>query len=146
MISQDNGYRAQYHGPWQASRTVLRRLEALLCLLTIVAQLTLVVVHSWEVSIEEGAISVTGVSRAFLTEARGAPAISKAATVPRRKAHDPLLCSLCQLFSQAKNGLAPHGPGIVLLQTSLPVLLDSSFHSAALELVVSAPRAPPSFL
>src|SRR5437867_240152 len=110
------------------------------------AQLALVVAHSWEVSIEEGAISATRVSRAFLKDARGAPAIAKAAIVPRRNAHDPLLCPVCQLLSQAKNGLAPHGPGLCLLQTSFTVLLGSSFHSAALDLAVSAPRAPPYFL
>jgi hypothetical protein len=146
VISQAHGYRAQCHGPWQASRTVSRRLEALFCLLIILAQLALVVAHSWEVSVEEGAISAARTSRAFLKDARGAPALSKAATVPRRHAHDPLLCPLCQLLSQAKNGLAPHGPGIFLPQTSFMVLLGSSFHSSDLDRAAAAPRAPPYFL
>ena len=50
VLSQGKEYRAQCHRPWQASRTGLRRLEALLCLLIITAQLALVVAHSWEAS------------------------------------------------------------------------------------------------
>jgi hypothetical protein len=146
LISQANAYRARRHAPWQASRTILHRLEALLCLLIIMAQLVLVVAHSWEIALEEGAISVTRASRAFLRDARGTTAIAKAATVPRRNAHDPLLCPLCQLLSQARHGLAPHGPGMLLPQTCFPVLPDSSCYSASLDLAVSAPRAPPSFL
>ena len=146
MISHNNGHRAQRHGPWQVRYTVLRRLEALLCLLLIMAQLALVVAHSWEVSVEEGAIAVTRVSRALLKDATGATALSKAATIPRRNAHDSLLCPVCQLLSQAKNGLALPGPGISLSQTSFAVLLDSSFPSFDFDLAVSAPRAPPSSL
>ena len=143
MISKDKGYRAKCHGLWQASRTVARRLEALFCLLIIMAQLVLVVAHNWEGSVEEGTLSVTRVSRAFLKDARGTPAIAKAATVPRRTAHDPLLCPVCQLLSQAKSGLAPHGPGIFLLPTSFTVLPGSSLSRFALDLAAPAPRDPP---
>ena len=119
MISQAQGYRAKRHGPWQASRTVWHRLEALLCLLIIMAQLALMVAHSWEVFFDEGAVATTRVSRAFLTDATGTPTILKAAIVPRRNAHDPLLCPTCQLLAQAKNGLMPHGPEVSLPETSL---------------------------
>jgi hypothetical protein len=143
VVSQEKGYRAKCHSPWQASRTVLRRLEALLCLLIITAQLALVVGHSWEVFLEEGAVATARVSRAFLTDATGATAVSKAATIPRRNAHDSLLCPVCQLLSQARHGLAPHDPGILFSQTSCMALLGSSYHSSQLDLAVSAPRAPP---
>jgi hypothetical protein len=146
LVSQDKGYRAKCHRPWQASRPVLRRLEALLCLLIITVQLALVVGHSWEVFVEEGAVAIAQGSRAFLQDATGAAAISKAATIPRRHAHDSLLCPVCQLLSQARHGLAPHDPGIVFSQTSFMALLGSSYHSSQLDLAVSAPRAPPSCL
>jgi hypothetical protein len=143
LISRAKGYRAKRHGPWQVSRTVWRRLEALLCLLIIMAQLALIVAHSWEVFLEEGAVATTRVSRAFLKDATGAPTISKAAVVPRRNAHDPLLCPTCQLLAQAKNGLTPHGPEASLPETSFAAFLDCSCHSSDLDLAVSAPRAPP---
>jgi hypothetical protein len=146
VVSQDNGYRAKCHRPWPASRTGLRRLAALLCLLIITAQLALVVAHSWEVFLEEGAIATARISRAFLQDATGATALSKAATIPRRNAHDPLLCPACQLLAQARHALAPHGPGIFLAQTSFTALPGSSYYSSHLDLAVSAPRAPPSCL
>ena len=108
VLSQGKEYRAQCHRPWQASRTGLRRLEALLCLLIITAQLALVVAHSWEVAGRCGSdlrhLPPSKKTRAVLT------VISKAATVPRRTSHDPLLCSVCRLLSQVKNGIALHGP------------------------------------
>ena len=146
MISHPKGHRAKRHEPWQTHRTVLQRLEALLCLLIIMVQLVLVVAHSWEVALEEGAIAVPRASRALLADATAATALSKAATSPRRNAHDPLLCPVCQLLAQAKNGLAPPDPGIVVSQTSFVVPLRSSCARADLALSLSAPRAPPSFL
>ena len=146
VLSQGKEYRAQCHRPWQASRAGLRRLEALLCLLIIAAQLALVVAHSWEGFFEEGAVATAPVSRAFLTDAPGATALAKAATIPRRNAHDALLCPVCQLLSQARHGLAPHDPGIFFSQTSLTAFLSSSCPRSHLALAISAPRAPPSFL
>jgi hypothetical protein len=146
VVSQDKGYRAKCHSPWQARRTGLRRLEALLCLLIITAQLALVVVHSWEVLFEERAVATARVSRAFLTDATGATTLSKAATLPRRHAHDPLLCPVCRLLSQARHVLAPHDPGMLFSQTRLKILLGSSCPRSHLALAVSAPRAPPSCL
>jgi len=119
-----------------------RRIEALLCLLTIIAQLALAVAHTWEVAVD----AATSTARAVQKDARGATAIAKVATVPRRASHDPLLCPVCQLLSQARNGIAPHGPGVFPLQTSFTVLLGSAFHSSGIDLAASAPRAPPYFL
>ena len=120
-----------------------RRIEALLCLLTIIAQLALAVAHSWEVAVDAAATSTT---RAVQKDARDATAIAKVATVPRRASHDPLLCPVCQLLSQARNGIAPHGPGVVLLQTCFMVLQGSAFHRSGIDLAASAPRAPPYLL
>jgi hypothetical protein len=120
-----------------------RRIQALLCLLTIIAQLALAITHSWEVAIDAAATSTT---RAFQKDAGDATAIVKVATVPRRTSHDPLLCPVCQLLSQTKNGMAPHGPGVVLLQTRFTVLLDSAFYSSGLDHAAAVPRAPPYLL
>jgi hypothetical protein len=120
------------------------RIEAFFCLLTIVAQLALAVTHSWEVPVDDA--DVPSAIRAFQKDASGATVISKAATIPRRASHDPLLCPVCRLLSQAKNGIAPHSPGIVPLQTRFTVLLDSAFHSSGIVHAASAPRAPPYFL
>ena len=143
MIPWDSRYRAQRHGPLQARHKVSRRIEALFCLLIIMAQLALVVAHSWEVPVDAAAMSATRAFQAFLKDARGATAIAKVATVPRRNAHDPLLCPVCQLLSQAKNGIAPHSPGIFPLQTSFTFLLGSTFHDSGIDLAASVPRAPP---
>ena len=146
MISQTNGYRAKRHGPWPVKRTVSRRIEALFCLLIIMAQLALVMAHSWEVPVDAVAIPATRAFQALLKDTGRTTVIAKVATVPRRNAHDPLLCPVCQLLSQARYGLAPHSPGISLLQTSFTVFLGSAFHSSELDLAASAPRAPPYFL
>ena len=143
LIFWGNRQRAQHYGSSKVRPKVSRRIEALLCLLTIIAQLAFAVAHSWEVAVDTAATSAT---HAIQKDATGAPVIAKAATVPRRTSHDPLLCPVCQLLSQARNGIAPHGPGVALFQTGLTVLLSSSFHSSGIDLAASAPRAPPYFL
>ena len=143
LISWDNRQRTRHYGSTQGRPKTSRRIEVLFCLLTVIAQLALAVAHSWERPVDA---AVTSVTRASQQDASGAAAIAKAATVPRRVSHDPLLCSVCQLLSQAKNGMAPHGPGIFLLRTSYPVLLSFAFHSSGIDHAASAPRAPPYFL
>ena len=143
LISWGNRQRAQHYGSSKVRHKVSRRIEALLCLLTIIAQLAFAVAHSWEVAVDTAAPSAT---HAIQKDATGAPVIAKAATVPRRASHDPLLCPVCQLLSQARNGIAPHGPGVFPLQTSFTVLLGSAFHSSGIDLAASAPRAPPYLL
>src|SRR5262249_17153941 len=96
--------------------------------------------------VEAVALSVT---RAFHAVPKGtgdAMTLSKVATAPRRGLHDPSLCPVCQMLSQARNGLAPHGPRVVLLHTSLALLLDTASSHSSLDLAASAPRAPPYFL
>jgi len=143
LSSWDNRQRAQHYGSSKVRPKVSRRIEALLCLLTIIAQLVFAVAHSWEVAVDAAATSAT---RAFQKDATGATTIAKAATAPRRVSHDPLLCPVCQLLSQAKNGMAPHGPGVALFQTRFTVLLGSSFHSPGLDHAAAVPRAPPYLL
>jgi len=146
LISWDNQHRVQYQRPVKVRHTASRRLRAFLCLLTLMAQLALIVAHSWEMPVESVALSVTRAFHALPTGTGDAMALSKVATASRRWLHDPLLCPVCQMLSQAKNGIAPHGPGVVLLQTSFALLLGSAFHRSSLDLAVSAPRAPPYFL
>jgi hypothetical protein len=119
------------------------RIETFFCLLTIIAQFVLAVGHSWEAAVDTG---VTSANPAFQKDASGATGISKAATVPRRTSHDSLLCPVCRLLSQVKNGIALHGSRIFLLQTRLTVLLDSAFHSSGIDHATAVPRAPPYFL
>ncbi len=146
MISWDNLHRVQRQRPVKVRYTASRRLMAFLCLLTLMAQLALIVAHSWEMPVEAVALSVTRAFHALPTGPGDAMALSQGATASRRWLHDPLLCPVCQMLSQAKNGIAPHGPGVVLLQTSFALLLGSAFHRSSLDLAVSAPRAPPYFL
>ena len=115
-----------------------------MCLLTLLAQLALAVGHSWEVSVEAAAASAALTLQRSPTGTGDTTALSKVPTVPRRGSHDPLLCTICQFFSQAKHGIAPCGTGISLLETSFALLLGSSFHSSDLDFAASAPRAPPS--
>ena len=143
LSSWENRQRAQHYGSSKVRPKVSRRIEALLCLLTIIAQLVFAVAHSWEVPVDAAATSAT---RTFQKDATGAPVIAKVATVPRRVSHDPLLCPVCQLLSQAKNGIAPHGPGVALCQTRFTVLLISSFHSSGLDHAAAVRRARPYLL
>ena len=143
LISWGNRQRAQHYGSSKVRPKVSCRIEALLCLLTIIAQLVFAVAHSWEVAVDAAAASAT---RAVQKDAGDATAIAKVATVPRRASHDPLLCPVCQLLSQARNGIAPHGPGVFPLQTSFTVLLGSAFHSSGIDLAAAVPRAPPYLL
>src|SRR2546428_256414 len=110
------------------------------------AQVALVVTHSWEMPVEAVALAVTRALHTLPTGTGDAMALSKAATASRRWLHDPLLCPICQILSQARNGIAPHSPRVVLLQTSFALFLGSTFHSSSLDLAASAPRAPPFFL
>ena len=114
-----------------------------MCLLTLMAQLALIVAHSWEMPIEAVALSVPRAFHAVPQGTGDAMALSKVATASRRWLHDPLLCPICQMLSQTKSGIAPHGPRVVLLQTSLALLLGAAFSRPSLDLAVSAPRAPP---
>src|SRR2546428_12295322 len=98
LSSWDNRQCAQHYGSSKVRPKVSRRIEALLCLLTIIAQLVFAVAHSWEVAVDT---SATSAIRFFQKDATGAPLIAKAATVPRRASHDPLLCPVCPLLSQA---------------------------------------------
>ena len=143
LSSWDNRQRAQHYGSSKVRPKMSRRIEALFCLLTIIAQLAFAVAHSWEIPVDAAALSA---SRAFQKDATGATAIAKAATVPRRASHDPLLCPVCQLLSQARNGIAPHGPGVALCQIRFTVLLSSSFHSSGIDHAAAVPRAPPYLL
>src|SRR5712691_753470 len=119
---------------------------AFVCLLTLIAQLAFVVVHSWEIPVEAVALSVTRAFHAVPKGTEGATALSKVATVSRRGLHDPLLCPVCQILSQVKHSIAPHAPGVVPLPTSLAGLPGSTFASSRLDLAASAPRAPPCLL
>ena len=138
------GYWAGHQRPHRARREVSHRVQALVCLLTLLAQLAFAVTHTWEVSGEATAASAALVLQRSPTGTEDTTVLFKAAAAPRRESHDPLLCTICQFFSQAKHGIALYGTGIFLLETSFAFLLGSSFHGSDLELAASAPRAPPS--
>ena len=144
MISGDSRHRAGHQRTYRAKRKVSHRVQALVCLVTLFAQLALAVGHSWEVSIEAAAASAALAVQRSPSGTGDTTPIFKAATAPRRGSHDSLLCTICQFFSQAKHGIAPCGTGIFLLETSFALLLGSSFHSSDLDFAASAPRAPPS--
>ena len=129
-----------------ARSEISSRAGALLCVLALLVQLALAVEHTWEVSIEASAASAALASQQPSTGPGDTRALFKAVTVQRRTSHDPLLCPVCQLLSQAKNGIASHGPGVFLLQTSFTFLLGSTFHGSGIDLAASVPRAPPYFL
>jgi len=79
--------------PGRGARTVSRRIEALFCLLIIMAQLALVVAHSWEVPGDAAAMSATRAFQAVPSQTREVRRPSpRWKPVPRRNAHDPLLC------------------------------------------------------
>ena len=135
---------AGHQRPYRARREVSHRVQALACLLALLAQLALAVAHTWEVSGEATAASAALVLQRSLTGTEDTTVLFKAAAAPRRGSHDPLLCTICQFFSQAKHGIALYGTGIFLLETSYAFLLGASFHGSDLDLAASAPRAPPS--
>jgi hypothetical protein len=137
---------AGHQRPHVAKREPSYRAGALLCLLALLVQLALAVEHTWEVSIEATAASAALASQQSSTGPGDTRATFKAVKVQRRASHDPLLCPVCQLLSQAKIGLTSHSPGIFLLQTSLTVLLGSACHSSGIDLAASVPRAPPYLL
>ena len=140
------GYWAGHQRPHRARREVSHRVPALVCLLTLLAQLVLAVAHTWEVSGEAAAASAALALQRSPTGTGDTTVRFKAATVPRRGSHDSLLCTLCQFFSQAKHSIAPHSTDVFLLETSFALLLGSSFYSSDLDLAASAPRAPPFLL
>ena len=143
MIPWDNQHSVQRPRSSQARRTASRRLRAFVCLLTLLAQFALVVVHSWEMPVEAGALSVLRIFHTVPTGTGEAMALSTVATAARPWRHDPALCPVCQMLSQVTNGLTPSGPGVVLLHTSLALLPRPASSRTLLALAASAPRAPP---
>jgi hypothetical protein len=146
LISWTHRHRAGYPSPHGARGETTYRAGALLCLLALLVQLALAVEHTWEVSIEATAAAAALTSQQPSTGPGDTRATFKAVKAQRRASHDPLLCPVCQLLSQAKIGIAPHGPGIFPLQTSFTFLLGSTFHSSGIDLAASVPRAPPYLL
>ena len=146
MISWMLQHRAGPSRTHGARRETSYRAGALLCLLALLVQLALAVEHTWEVSIEATAASAALASQQPSTGPGDTRALFRAATVQRRMSHDPLLCPVCQLLSQAKNGITLQGPGVFLLPTSFAFLLGSAFHGSGIDLAASVPRAPPYFL
>jgi len=146
VISGDNRHRAGHQRTSRARREIAHRVQALVCLLTLLAQLALAVAHTWEVSIEAAAASAALAGQRSPSGSGDTTPIFKAAAAPRRGSHDSLLCTICQFFSQAKHGITSHNTGVFLLETSFACRLSSSFHGSDLDLTVSAPRAPPSLL
>ena len=139
-------HRAGHPRAHGARSVIWSRAGALLCLLALLVQLALAVEHTWDVSLEATAASAALASQQHSTGSGDTRAIFKAVKVQRRASHDPLLCPVCQLLSQAKIGIAPHGPGIFPLQTSCTFLLGSAFHGSGIDLAASVPRAPPYLL
>src|SRR2546429_964240 len=146
LISWTHQHRAGYPSPHGARRETMSRAGALLCLLALLVQLALAVEHTWEVSIEATAAAAALTSQQPATGPGDTRATFKAVKAQRRASHDPLLCPVCQLLSQAKIGITSHGPGVFLLPISSAFLLGSPFYSSDLDLATSAPRAPPYFL
>ena len=106
LISWTHQHRAGRPRPHGARREISSRAGALLCVLALLVQLALAVEHTWEVSREATAASAVLASQLSSTGPGDTRAIFKAVTVQRRAPHDPLLCSVCQLLSQAKIGIA----------------------------------------
>jgi hypothetical protein len=144
LISWDKRQRIQRQRPAQAGRTASRRMRALLCLLTLIAQLALAVAHSWEMPIEAAALSRTRAFHAFSKDTGGATALAKVATAPRRGLHDPSMCPVCQVFPQIRHGLGSTGLSISPPHCSLTYVPGCTLRHAGSDLTVSAPRAPPS--
>jgi hypothetical protein len=146
LISWTHQHRAGHPSSHGARRETTYRAGALLCLFALLVQLALAVEHAWDVSIEATAPSVALASQQSSTGPGDTRAIFKAVKGQRRASHDPLLCPVCQLLSQAKSGITSHGPGIFLLHTSFTFLLGSACHSSGIDLAASVPRAPPYLL
>jgi hypothetical protein len=146
LIPWTHQHRAGRRRPHGARREISYRAGALLCVLALLVQLALAVEHTWEVSRQATAVSAVLAAQLSSTGPGDTRAIVKAVTVQRRTPHDPLLCSVCQLLSQAKIGIHSHGPGVFLLRTNLAFLLSAAFHGSGIDLAASVPRAPPSFL
>jgi len=146
LIAWTPQHRAGHPRAHGARSAILSRAGALLCVLALLVQLALAVEHTWEVSLEASAASAALTSQQPATGSADARALFKAVKGQRRASHDPLLCSVCQLLSQAKIGIAPHGPGIFPLQTGFTFLLGFTFHGSGIDLAASVPRAPPYLL
>ena len=146
LLPWTHQHQAGHPGPHGTRREPLYRAGVLLCLLALLVQLALAVEHTWEVSLEATAASAALASQQPSTGPGDTRTIFKTVTVQRRASHDPLLCPVCQLLSQAKHGIAPYGPGIFPLQTSFTFLLGSTCHGSGIDLAASVPRAPPYLL
>jgi hypothetical protein len=145
LICWGNQSRVGAQGTHRMRRTMPRRVQAWLSLLVLMLQFVLVVAHTWEVPFETLASPVALTFYAPPTSAGHTTALSAVAIAPRRVSHDPLLCPVCQLLSQARNGILQCGPKVSLPQANFVFVLLWLPPLFGPDLSASVPRAPPSF-
>lgn len=120
------------------------RFAPFICLIALIFQVTLPAMHTWQVAIEQTAVSSQMPARAdvFATDQKGVWRSTPRA-IPSHPSHDPALCPVCEAFSHVREGALTQistldvpttHAGIAL---SLLLLRGDHFYPAA------SPRAPP---
>lgn len=119
-------------------------MKAFFCLLILIAQLALVVAHSWEMPVETAAILVIRAFDALPKGTGDAMALTKAATTPHRELHNPLLCPVCRILPQTRHSLMATGFSISLPHRSVTCVPGCTLRYVDHDLAAASPRAPPS--
>ena len=120
------------------------RLFALLCLLAMVLQLALPVVHAWYAA--AGGYGAAPQTPAWtLTVRAGAPSVLLASVDPalRHWHHDPALCQVCKTLTQARHYVLTPRQCHRHSQQPVPYPLPVAQYHGDLLAFATSPRAPP---
>ena len=117
---------------------------ALLCLLALVLQVALPLVHAWYAATGgDGAAPQTPAWT--LTVGAGTPPVLRASVdpAPRHWHHDPALCQVCQTLTQARNYVLTPACAIAIASNRVPCPLPVAQHHGDPLASATSPRAPP---
>jgi hypothetical protein len=121
-----------------------RRRFALLCLIALLLQLTLPVIHAWYAATGgDGAVPQT--PPWTLTVRAGSPPALLASVdpAPRHWHHDPALCQVCKTLTQARNYVLTPARTIDIVSNRVPCPLPVAQHHGDPLASATSPRAPP---
>ena len=117
---------------------------ALLCLLALVLQVALPVVHAWYAA-TGGDGAAPQIPAWTLTVRAGSPPVLRASVDPesRHWHHDPALCQVCKTLTQARHYVLTPARAIDIASSRVPCPLPFVHHHGDPHASATFPRAPP---
>ena len=120
------------------------RRYALLCLIALVLQLALPVVHAWYAATGVDIAVPLAPAWTLTVKADSLPVLlSSTDPEPRRWHHDPALCQVCQTLTQARNYLLTPARAVDMAGSRAQCLPPAVYDHCDPYASAASPRAPP---